>query len=57
MKKYVKHFILNVPSVIFTFLLSCRRYMWVLGLFLDVEVDIVLLHVEVDGGGGVTVHH
>lgn len=31
--------------------------MWVLGLFLDVEVDIVLLHVEVDGGGGVTVHH
>lgn len=30
--------------------------MWILGLFLDVEVDIVLLHVEVDGGR-VAVHH
>lgn len=29
-----------------TFLLSwVRRYMWVLGLLLDVEIDIVLLHV------------
>lgn len=30
--------------------------MRVLGLLLDVEVDIVLLHVQVDGGGGITVH-
>lgn len=35
---------------VFTFLISGRRHMWILGLFLDVEVDIVLLHVEVDGG-------
>lgn len=37
-------------EVIFTFLLSGRRHVRILGLFLDVEVDIVLLHVEVDGG-------
>lgn len=24
--------------------------MWVLGLLLDVEVDVVLLHVQIDGG-------
>lgn len=30
--------------------------MWILGLLLDVEVDVVLLRVEVDGGGGVAVH-
>lgn len=31
--------------------------MWILGLFLDVEVDVVLLHVEVDGRGRVAVDH
>lgn len=30
--------------------------MWVLGLLLDVKVHVVLLHVEVDGGGRVAVH-
>ena len=40
-----------------TFLLLGERwYMGVLGLFLDVEVDIVLLHIEIDGGSRVTVH-
>ena len=45
------------PEVIFTFLLGACRHVWILGLFLDVEVDVVLLHVEVDGGSGVAVHH
>lgn len=44
-------------AVIFTFLVSSRRHVWILGLFLDVEVDIVLLHVEVDRGSRVTVHN
>ena len=42
--------------IAFTFLVSGRRHVWILGLFLDVEVDIVLFHVEVDRGGGVAVH-
>lgn len=35
----------------FTFLLSGWRHVWIRGLFLDVEVDVVLLHVKVDGRG------
>lgn len=31
--------------------------MWILGLFLDVEIHIVLLHVEVDRGSWVTVYY
>lgn len=36
--------------VLFTFLLSGQRHVWILGLFLNVKIHIVLLHVEVDGG-------
>lgn len=31
--------------------------MGILGLLLNVEVDIVVLHVEADGGSRVAVHH
>lgn len=41
----------------FTFLLEGRERLWTLGLFLDSKIHIVLLHVEVDGGSRVTVHH
>lgn len=38
-----------------TFLLQGSEGLWTLGLFLDSEVDVVLLHVEVDGGSRVAV--
>lgn len=40
----------------FTFLLEGRECLGTLGLFLDSEINIVLLHVEVDGGSRVTVY-
>ena len=40
----------------FTFLLGSRWHVWIFGLLLDVKVHVVLLHVEVDGGGRVAVH-
>lgn len=30
--------------------------MWVLGALLDMEVHVVQLHVQADGGGRITVH-
>lgn len=39
-----------------TFLLRGRECLWTLGLLLDSKIHIVLLHVEVDGGGGVAVY-
>lgn len=46
-----------VCLAILTFLLRGKRHMWTLGLFLNVKIHIVLLHVKVDGSSWVTVHY
>lgn len=40
-----------------TFLVSrVRGHVGILGMLLDVEVDVVHLHIEADGCGRITVH-
>lgn len=49
-------FLRSFVWILFTFLLRRERHVRRLGLFLDVKIHVVLLHVEIDGGGRVAVH-